>query len=47
MSSLAGAILAAVVAGVLAVGTTFGIVTTVSSAKPAPVDKPLVVYGDR
>ena len=47
MSSVAGAILAALIAAVLAVGTTFGIVTTVTSAKPAPVDKPLVVYGVR
>lgn len=47
MSSLAGAIVAAVVAGVLAVGTTFGIVTTVNSAKPSPVEKPLIVYGNR
>lgn len=40
-------LVAAMVAGLLAVGTAFGIVTTVSNAKPDPVNKPLVVYGER
>ena len=40
-------LIAAVVACLLAVGTVFGVVTTVSNAKPEPVNKPLVVYGER
>lgn len=40
-------LIAAVVAGLLAVGTAFGIVSTVSETKPDPVNKPLVVYGER
>ena len=46
MNALAGVVVAAVVAAVLAVGTAVGIVTSASST-PDPVDKPLVVYGER
>jgi tetrahydromethanopterin S-methyltransferase subunit E len=46
MGSLVGVVVAGVVAAALAVGTAFGIVAS-QSATPDPVDKPLVVYGDR
>ena len=46
MGPLVGLVLAAVVAAVLAFGTAFGIVSTASQT-PDPVDKPLIVYGER
>lgn len=46
MGSLVGAVVAGVVAVGLAVGTAFGLVTA-QSQTPDPVDKPLVVYGER
>jgi hypothetical protein len=45
MSGPAGAIIAAVVGIVLAVGAAFGIVSS-QTASTAPVDKPFIVYGD-
>ncbi len=45
MGGPAGAIIAAVVGAILAVGAAFGIATS-QSATPAPVDKPFIVYGD-
>lgn len=45
MSGPAGAIIAAVVGVVLAIGAAFGIVSS-QTASPAPVDKPFIVYGD-
>ncbi len=44
MTGPAGAIIAAIVGVVLAVGAAFGIVS--SQTRSAPVDKPLIVYGD-
>jgi hypothetical protein len=42
------AVVGSLVAGVLvAVLAAFGGVAAVSSSKPAPVDKPLIVYGQR
>jgi hypothetical protein len=46
MGSVVGLVVAVVVAAGLAVGTAFGIVAA-SDPTPAPVDKPLVVYGER
>ena len=46
MNPVVGVVVAAVVAGGLAVGTAFGLVSTASKT-PGPVDKPLVVYGER
>ena len=46
MPPLVGVVVAAVVAGALAVGTAFGLVSSRTST-PDPVDKPLVVYGER
>jgi hypothetical protein len=46
MGSIVGLVIAGVVAVVLAVGTAFGLVTS-QSQTPDPVDKPLVVYGER
>ena len=43
---MVGAVIAGVVAVALAVGTAFGLVTS-QSQTPDPVDKPLVVYGER
>lgn len=40
-----GAIVAAVVGAVIAVGAAFGIVSS-QSGSPAPVDKPFIVYGE-
>lgn len=45
MSGPAGAIIAAVVGIVIAIGAAFGIVSS-QTATPAPVDKPFIVYGD-
>lgn len=45
MGNPAGAIIAAVVGGILAVGAAFGIVSS-QTATPAPVDEPFIVYGD-
>ncbi|HRY08872.1 MAG: hypothetical protein H6528_01455 [Actinobacteria bacterium] len=45
MGGPAGAIIAAVVGAILAVGAAFGIVSS-QTASPAPVDKPFIVYGD-
>lgn len=45
MSGPAGAIIAAIVGTVLAIGAAFGIVSS-QTASPAPVDKPFIVYGD-
>ncbi len=44
MSGIAGAIIAAVVGGVIAAGASFGLVSS-QTAVPAPVDKEYVVYG--
>ena len=44
MSGIAGAIIAAVVGGVIAGGASFGLVSS-QTAVPAPVDKQYVVYG--
>lgn len=46
MSSLVGLLVAGVVAAGVALGTVFGIVSTASQT-PDPVDKPLIVYGER
>jgi hypothetical protein len=46
MGSVVSVVVAAVVAAGLALGTAFGIVTS-QSATPEPVDKPLIVYGER
>ena len=46
MGSVVSVIVAAVVAAGVAVGTTFGFVS-MNSATPEPVDKPLIVYGER
>jgi hypothetical protein len=46
VSTAMGAVVAAVVGIVLAVGTSLTLVQ-LSTATPDPVDKPLVVYGDR
>ena len=46
MGSLVGAVIAGVVAVALAVGAAFGLVSS-QSQTPDPVDKPLVVYGER
>ena len=46
MTSVVSLVVAAVVAAALGVGTVFGIVSTASKT-PEPVDKPLVVYGER
>lgn len=45
MGGPAGAIIAAVVGAILAIGAAFGIVSS-QTATPAPVDKPFIVYGD-
>jgi hypothetical protein len=45
MGNPAGAIIAAVVGAILAVGASFGIVSS-QTATPAPVDEPFIVYGD-
>jgi hypothetical protein len=45
MSGPAGAIVAAVVGVILAIGAAFGIVSS-QTATPAPVDQPFIVYGD-
>ena len=45
MGGPAGAIIAAVVGAIHAVGAAFGIVSS-QTATPAPVDKPFIVYGD-
>ena len=45
MGGPAGAIIAAVVGAILAVGAAFGIVSS-QTATPGPVDKPFIVYGD-
>ena len=45
MGGPAGAIIAAVVGAILAVGAAFGIVSS-QTATPAPVDKPFILYGD-
>jgi hypothetical protein len=39
-------VIAGVVAAVLAIGTAFGLVSA-NSQTPPPVEKPLIVYGDR
>jgi hypothetical protein len=44
MGGPAGAIIAAVVGAILAIGAAFGIVSS-QTAAPAPVDKPFIVYG--
>jgi hypothetical protein len=41
-----GVVAAAVVAAALALGTAFGLVSTATQT-PDPVEKPLVVYGER
>ena len=42
------AVVGSVLAGVLvAVLASFGVVTAAENAKPAPVQKPLIVYGQR
>ena len=46
MGSLMGAVIAGVLAVALAVGTAFGLVSS-QNQTPDPVDKPLVVYGER
>ena len=46
MGSVVSVVVATVVAAGLALGTAFGIVTSQSST-PQPVDKPLIVYGER
>lgn len=46
MSSLIAAIIAGVVGLLVAVGTSVTVVQ-LASQKPDPVQKPLVVYGDR
>ncbi|HQR78878.1 MAG TPA: hypothetical protein PLT68_01525 [Actinomycetota bacterium] len=45
MGGPTGAIIAAVVGAILAIGAAFGIVSS-QTASPAPVDKPFIVYGD-
>lgn len=45
MAGPTGAIIAAVVGVVIAIGAAFGIVSS-QTATPAPVDKPFIVYGD-
>jgi hypothetical protein len=47
LTSLIGAAAAAVVGLLLAVAGTFTVVQLSADAKPDPVDKPLVVYGNR
>jgi hypothetical protein len=46
VSTVVGAVVAAVVGLLVAVGTSVTLVQ-LGSETPAPVDKPLVVYGDR
>jgi hypothetical protein len=46
MGPMLGAVIAGVAALALAVGTAFGLVSS-QSQTPDPVDKPLVVYGER
>ncbi len=45
MGGPVGAIVAAVVGAVIAVGAAFGIVSS-QTATPGPVDQPFIVYGD-
>jgi hypothetical protein len=40
-------VVSALVGALLAVLVSVGVVTVSDSAKPAPVDKPLIVYGQR
>jgi hypothetical protein len=46
MGPLVGVVVAGVVAAALALGTAFGLVSTATQT-PDPVQKPLVVYGER
>lgn len=46
MGSLTSVVVAGFVAAVVAFGTVYGVVSTASST-PDPVQKPLVVYGER